>query len=35
MINMDVSATAFFRSGSLLELVVKIANVRSVGKLHH
>ncbi|KAG0077322.1 hypothetical protein BGZ90_007372, partial [Linnemannia elongata] len=33
MINMDVSATAFFRSGSLLELVVKIANVRSVDDL--
>lgn len=35
MINMDVSATAFFSSGSLLELAAKIANVRNVGKLRH
>ncbi|KAF9931854.1 eukaryotic translation initiation factor 2C, 2 [Linnemannia zychae] len=33
MINIDVSATAFFRSGSLLELIVKIANVRNVDDL--
>ncbi|KAF9087913.1 eukaryotic translation initiation factor 2C, 2 [Mortierella sp. AD031] len=33
MINMDVSATAFFRSGSLLEMAAKISNVRSVDDL--
>lgn len=33
MINMDVSATAFFRPGPLLDMVAKIANVQRVGKL--
>ncbi|KAK3837132.1 MAG: Piwi domain-containing protein [Linnemannia elongata] len=33
MINMDVSATAFFSSGSLLELAAKISNVRNVDDL--
>ncbi|KAF9539398.1 Eukaryotic translation initiation factor 2C [Mortierella hygrophila] len=33
MINMDVSATAFFRPGPLLEMVAKIANVQRVDDL--
>ncbi|KAF9096333.1 eukaryotic translation initiation factor 2C, 2 [Mortierella sp. GBA35] len=33
MINLDVSATAFFRSGSLLEMATNILNVRSVDDL--
>ncbi|KAG0370845.1 Piwi domain-containing protein [Gamsiella multidivaricata] len=28
MINLDISATAFFQSGSLLELIIKILNLR-------
>ncbi|KAK5809212.1 Piwi domain-containing protein [Linnemannia elongata] len=33
MINMDVSATAFFRPGPLLDMVAKIANVQRVDDL--
>ena len=29
MVNLDVSATAFFQSGSLLEMVTKIFGLRS------
>lgn len=33
MINVDVSATAFFHSGPLLDMVAKIAKVQRVGKI--
>lgn len=33
MINLDLSATAFFQSGSLLEMVLKILGLRHAGKI--
>jgi hypothetical protein len=32
MINLDVAATAYYQSGSLLELAVKILDRRNIGK---
>jgi len=31
MVNLDLSATAFYQKGSLTEMVVKILNLRSAG----
>lgn len=34
MVNVDVTATAFFQGIPLLEMVVKILGLRSLGKRH-